>query len=88
MRILVVEDEPALRQELKTRLVAAGFGVDLAGDGEEGLFAGLNYSLNAAIVDIGLPFFVWPRAHPSLAAARSHVSHSGAHRAHRLAQPG
>lgn len=57
MRILVVEDEPALRQGLKTRLVSAGFGVDVAGDGEEGLFAGLNYPLDAAIVDIGLPLF-------------------------------
>jgi two-component system response regulator PhoP len=57
MRILVVEDETALRQDLKTRLVGSGFGVDVAGDGEEGLFAGLNYPLDAAIVDVGLPLF-------------------------------
>jgi two-component system, OmpR family, response regulator PhoP len=55
MRILVVEDEPTLREDLKTQLVQCGFGVDVAGDGEEGLFAGLNYPLDAAVVDVGLP---------------------------------
>jgi two-component system response regulator PhoP len=55
MRVLVVEDEAAVREKLKTQLIDSGFGVDVAGDGEEGLFAGLNYPLDAAIVDIGLP---------------------------------
>src|SRR5262245_35436598 len=55
MRILVVEDEVALREDLRTQLTDSGFGVDVAGDGEEGLFAGLNYPLDAAIVDLGLP---------------------------------
>lgn len=55
MRILVVEDEDSLRESLKQQLADADFGVDAAGDGEEGLFAGLNYPLDAAIVDLGLP---------------------------------
>src|SRR3954453_23504358 len=55
MRILIVEDDVALCQDLKTKLVGSGFGVDVAGDGEEGLFAGLNFALDAAIVDVGLP---------------------------------
>ena len=55
MRILVVEDDTALREDLGNRLAQAGFGVDLAADGEDGLFAGLNYPLDAAIVDLGLP---------------------------------
>ena len=55
MRILVVEDETALREDLKTKLTGFGFGVDVAGDGEEALFAGLHYPLDAAIVDLGLP---------------------------------
>jgi two-component system response regulator PhoP len=55
MRVLVVEDETAVREELKTQLIGSGFGVDVAGDGEEGLFAGLNYPLDAAVVDVGLP---------------------------------
>jgi two-component system response regulator PhoP len=55
MRVLVVEDEAALRDTLKTRLVDAGFTVDGAQDGEEGVFAGLEYPLDVAIVDLGLP---------------------------------
>ncbi len=55
MRILVVEDEAVLRESLKTRLEAAGFTVDEARDGEEGLFAGREYPLDVAIVDLGLP---------------------------------
>jgi two-component system response regulator PhoP len=55
MRILVVEDETELRESLKRQLADKGFGVEVAGDGEEGLFAGLNYALDAAIVDVGLP---------------------------------
>jgi two-component system response regulator PhoP len=55
VRVLVVEDEAALRDMLKTRLTEAGFTVDVAGDGEEGLFAGLEYPLDVAVVDLGLP---------------------------------
>src|SRR5215469_7200375 len=55
MRALVVEDEAALRDSLKVRLAEAGFTVDEARDGDEGLFAGLEYPLDIAIVDLGLP---------------------------------
>jgi two-component system response regulator PhoP len=55
MRILVVEDEEAIRDGLKARLTAAGFNVDVAGDGEEGLFAGVEYPIDIAIIDLGLP---------------------------------
>jgi two-component system response regulator PhoP len=55
MRVLVVEDEVALREMLKTRLVAAGFTVDEAADGNEGLFSGSEYPLDLAIIDLGLP---------------------------------
>src|SRR5271170_4449048 len=55
MRVLVVEDEAALRDTLKARLIEAGFTVDVARDGDEGLFAGLEYPLDVAIVDLGLP---------------------------------
>jgi two-component system response regulator PhoP len=55
MRALVVEDEAALRDSLKTRLAEAGFTVDVARDGDEGLFAGLEYPLDIAIIDLGLP---------------------------------
>jgi len=55
MRVLVVEDEAALRETLTTRLSAAGFTVDVAADGTEGLFAGQEYPLDVAIIDLGLP---------------------------------
>jgi two-component system response regulator PhoP len=55
MRILVVEDEPALREALRSQLSAAGFTVDTAADGAEGLFAGTEYPIDVAIIDLGLP---------------------------------
>ena len=55
MRVLVVEDEQALRDTLKARLGEAGFTVDIARDGNEGLFTGLEYPLDVAIIDLGLP---------------------------------
>jgi two-component system response regulator PhoP len=55
MRVLIVEDEAALRDTLKARLAEAGFTVDVARDGDEGLFAALEYPLDVAIVDLGLP---------------------------------
>ena len=55
MRVLVIEDEPALRESLRTRLAEAGFSVDVAADGEEGLFLALENPLDLAIVDLGLP---------------------------------
>jgi len=55
MRALVVEDEAALRDTLKAHLTEAGFTVDVARDGDEGLFAGLEYPLDVAVIDLGLP---------------------------------
>ncbi|MEZ5551645.1 MAG: response regulator transcription factor [Pseudomonadales bacterium] len=55
MRILVVEDEPNLSAQLKARLKEAGFIVDVAADGEEGLYFGREYDYDAAVVDLGLP---------------------------------
>jgi len=55
MRVLVVEDEAALRESLQARLGEAGFTVDIARDGDEGLFAGREYPLDIAVIDLGLP---------------------------------
>jgi two-component system response regulator PhoP len=55
MRILVVEDEQALRASLHHDLSAAGYSVDVAADGEEGLHAALEYPIDVAIIDLGLP---------------------------------
>jgi two-component system response regulator PhoP len=53
VRILVVEDEATLRSAEDAS--QAGFTVDVARDGDEGLFAALEYPLDVAIVDLGLP---------------------------------
>jgi two-component system response regulator PhoP len=55
MRALIVEDEQSLRETLRDELIKAGFTVDVAADGEEGLFAGLEYPIDVAVVDLGLP---------------------------------
>lgn len=55
MRLLVVEDEPEIREQLCARLAAAGFNVDSAADGEEGLYRGREFPVDLAIVDLGLP---------------------------------
>jgi two-component system response regulator PhoP len=55
MRALVVEDEDALREALRRDLSAAGFTVDVAADGEEGLYAGTEFPIDVAVIDLGLP---------------------------------
>jgi two-component system, OmpR family, response regulator PhoP len=55
VRVLVVEDEAAIREVLKADLSAAGYSVDLAADGEEGLYAATEYPIDVAIIDLGLP---------------------------------
>ncbi|PZN32318.1 MAG: DNA-binding response regulator [Proteobacteria bacterium] len=55
MRILVVEDEAALRESLVGQFKARGFNVDAAADGEEGLYCGREFALDAAVIDLGLP---------------------------------
>ncbi len=55
MRILVVEDETPLREQLVERLRAEGYAVDEAADGQEGAYFGNEYPIDLAIVDIGLP---------------------------------
>ena len=55
MRILVIEDEIKLQNQIRQQLEATGYMVDTCGDGEEGLFFATEYPLDAAIIDIGLP---------------------------------
>ena len=55
MHLLVVEDEQALRETLAQQLKEAGFTVDVAPDGEEGLYQGKEFAFDLAIVDLGLP---------------------------------
>lgn len=55
MRVLVVEDETALREQLVARLQEDGYAVDNAKDGDEGLYYGLEYPFDLAVIDLGLP---------------------------------
>ncbi|MFO1350570.1 MAG: response regulator transcription factor [Gammaproteobacteria bacterium] len=55
MRILVIEDEAALREQIAARLRAENYAVDTAADGRNGLFQGNEYPVDVAVVDIGLP---------------------------------
>ena len=55
MRLLIIEDEPNLREQLKQYLEKQGYAVDVAEDGEAGFFMGCEYPFDLAIVDLGLP---------------------------------
>ena len=55
MRLLLIEDDAALRLPLARQLEAEGYRVDHAGAGEEGLFLAREYPFDLAIVDLGLP---------------------------------
>ena len=55
MRLLVVEDEPALLDQLTRALTAAGYAVDTAADGDRADFAVMTESYDALLLDLGLP---------------------------------
>lgn len=55
MRILLVEDDPALANGLARALRAENFAVDVASNGEDGGHLGSTELYDAAVLDIGLP---------------------------------
>jgi two-component system OmpR family response regulator len=55
MRILLVEDDPKIASFIEKGLKAAGFAVDHATDGEEGLNMAMTEPYDTAIIDIMLP---------------------------------
>jgi DNA-binding response OmpR family regulator len=55
MRLLLIEDDAALRLGLARQLEADGYRVDQAADGEDGLYQAREYPVDLAIVDLGLP---------------------------------
>lgn len=55
MRVLVVEDEAALAQQLEERLSADGMVVDRASDGREAIYYGEEFDYDVAVIDLGLP---------------------------------
>ena len=55
MRILVVDDEPAVREALRRALQLEGYDVELAGDGVEALERLENDGVDAVLLDVMMP---------------------------------
>jgi two-component system response regulator PhoP len=55
MRLLLIEDDTTLRETLALKLADGGFAVEQAADGKEGLYFALEYPIDLAIIDLGLP---------------------------------
>jgi two-component system, OmpR family, KDP operon response regulator KdpE len=55
-RILVVEDDPALRNAIRSSLTAAGHEIRTAGDGAAGVRELQTHEFEVVLLDIGLPF--------------------------------
>lgn len=55
MRLLVVEDENLLAEQIKSQLLQQQFSVDVATDGADGWFKLSEYPYDLAIIDLGLP---------------------------------
>ncbi len=55
MRLLVVEDDKDLNRQIVAALQSAGYVVDRAHDGEDGLFLGETEPYDAIVLDLGLP---------------------------------
>ncbi len=55
MRALIIEDHDELREQLTEQLLAQGYVVDAAPDGDEGLYLASEYPIDVAVIDLGLP---------------------------------
>jgi two-component system OmpR family response regulator len=55
MRILVVEDEPAIAASISSALAASGYQTRIATDGEEAWFLGDTEDFDLVVLDLGLP---------------------------------
>jgi len=55
MRVLILEDDVALAEQLRQGLGKAGYSPDVAHDGEEGWFLGDTEPYDAVVLDLGLP---------------------------------
>ncbi len=55
MRLLVIEDDSTLLESLAEQLSEAGYAVERAANGKEGLYYALEFPVDLAIIDLGLP---------------------------------
>ncbi|MCB1197899.1 MAG: response regulator transcription factor [Deltaproteobacteria bacterium] len=55
MRVLIIEDDPIILEQISQRLRKEGYAAETAETAEEGMFQLEEYAIDAAIVDLGLP---------------------------------
>ena len=55
MRVLIVEDDPSMATSLRRGLEAEGYAVDVAADGEDGLWHATEHDFDVIVLDIMLP---------------------------------
>jgi len=55
MRVLIVEDDKSLREQIEQLVTNEKYACDAASDGREGLYLGSEYDYDLAIIDLGLP---------------------------------
>ena len=55
MRVLVVEDDPAMADLLRRALLREGYAVDLAATGEDGLWSASENAYDAVVLDVMIP---------------------------------
>lgn len=55
MRLLLIEDDSTLRETLARQLAAEGFAIEQAADGRQGRYCAIEYPVDLAIIDLGLP---------------------------------
>lgn len=55
MRILIVEDEAKIGNDIRESLNAAGYVAEIAREGEDGWFRGDSENFDAVVLDLGLP---------------------------------
>jgi two-component system copper resistance phosphate regulon response regulator CusR len=55
VKILVIEDEPKAREYMRSGLTESGYVVDVATDGQEGLFMAQEYYYDLILLDVMMP---------------------------------
>jgi two-component system, OmpR family, response regulator len=55
VRVLVVEDDPAMASVLARGLVEHGYAVDVAATGQDGVWLGCEHDYDVLVLDVGLP---------------------------------
>src|SRR5690242_21535874 len=73
-RILLVEDEPRIRDFITRALVTAGYGVAAAGNGTEGLRLALAGDYDLVILDLIMPDIDGRRSEEHTSELQSHVN--------------